>query len=103
MLGPILLGVAALAGFAWLVTHPANPKKREIWLINGKHYGVVHRIHGPGWDASMYPGFCNFSRPVITGQGSDANGAYTEVQFTANWCTKNTLFVVPDNMAIAEG
>lgn len=100
MLLPVLLGVGAVFGLGWLVMHPANPKKREIWLINGKRYAIVQRIQGPGWDPSMWPGFCNFSQPVIT---VDTNGAYfTEVQFTANWCTKNTLFVAPPNVAIAE-
>lgn len=94
----ILLGGLGL-GVLWLIMHPADASKREIWLINGKRYAVVHRIHGPGWDASMYPGFCNFSEPVITGQPSVG---VTEVQFEANWCTTNTLFQAPPEMAISE-
>lgn len=94
------VGLAALVGFA--MTEDGTTHPREIWLINGKTYVVSHRIHGAGWDASMYPGFCSFSEPVITGQGGTGQTSYTEVQFKANWCMQNTLWQVPPELAIAE-
>jgi len=90
------LGVLAVGGVALAASQDDEP--RRIWLIKGTRYAIVHRIAGAGWDASMYPGFCNFSQPVIIGQGSN----FTEVQFTADWCIANLQWDVPPNVAIAE-
>jgi hypothetical protein len=98
------LGVLAVGGVALAASQDDEP--RRIWLIKGTRYAIVHRIAGAGWDASMYPGFCNFSQPVITGQGTEnPQGVaynYTEVQFMADWCITNLQWDVPDNVAINE-
>lgn len=100
---PFLILVGAGVGLALWAAMKDDENPRSMWLINGKRYAIVHRITGPGWAATMYPGFCNFSEPVITGQNTNARGqAWTEVQFTANWCAANTQFVVPESMAISE-
>lgn len=93
--------VAALGALALLVNDSEGDAGRSFWLIQGKRYAISHRIAGPGWDASMYPGFCNFSEPVMTASGMGPT-AWAEVQFTAEWCAPNKQFVVPVDMAIAE-
>lgn len=99
MISPLIILAGGLAALGLAVASKKPPaSSRDIWLINGKRYAIAHRIVGPGWDASLYPGFCNFSTPVITGQIGNA----TEVQFEADWCAQNTLFTAPDNMAITE-
>lgn len=86
------LGLLAVAGVA-LAASKDEESKREIWLINGQRYAIAYRVQGPGFDVSMFPGFCNFS--ALTDLGA-------EVQFTADWCAANTLWQVPDSVAIGE-
>lgn len=95
----LLLGGAGLGLFLWLSMRDES-NQRQITLVRGKRYAIVHRVQGPGWDASMYPGFCNFSTPVVTGQGRGP--VFTEVQFTAEWCAANMVWSVPQDIAIAE-
>lgn len=99
MLPLFLFGAAGLALFLWASSRDETDG-RTINLVRGKRYAISHRIMGPGWDASMYPGFCNFSSPVVTGQGSGP--VFTEVQFTAEWCANNMVWSVPNEIAIAE-
>lgn len=93
--------VVALGALALLAGSEAESDDRGFWLIKGKRYAIAHRIQGPGWDATMYPGFCNFSQPAITAEGTDPT-AWAEVQFSAEWCAENTQFQVPENLSIAE-
>lgn len=97
----LVVGGLALGFFFWS-TMRDGADSRVMNLVRGKRYAIVHRVRGPGWDASMYPGFCNFSTPVVTGQGSTRGGAWTEVQFTAEWCAANMRWDVPADVAIAE-
>jgi hypothetical protein len=108
LLVPLAVSALTIGGVALVASAATMAEDRKIWLINGKRYALVHRFTGPGWDASMYPGFCDFSEPVLT-----SNPSYTypqsptvvgmvEVQFMANWCAANTHWQVPDEIAIAE-
>lgn len=100
----LIIGGLAVGLFFWASAAMADESNRQIWLIKGKRYAIAHRIVGAGWDASLYPGFCNFSNPVITGAKRTRSGppSYTEVQFTAEWCIDNYQWDVPDNIEIAE-
>ena len=101
MLGGLIIGGVALGLFLWANAHEET--KRRMWLINGIRYAIAARMTGPGWDASMFPGFCNFSEPVMTGQGETSAGVrWVEVQFTANWCQANLQWDVPENISISE-
>lgn len=98
MIAPLLVGGAAIGGLLLFALHDDNADGRTVMLVQGKRYAIAHRITGPGWDVSMYPGFCNFSDPVITAEG---NG-WGEVQFEADWCATNRSWDVPAELAIAE-
>lgn len=100
MIGTVAVVGTALAVLGYMAFRDEE-QDRTIWLIQGKRYAVAHRIQGPGWAAEMYPGFCNFSDPVITAEGGEAV-AWGEVQFTAEWCAPNQEFDVPSEMAITE-
>jgi len=89
----VMAGLGAIALFA---VNDDEADSRTIHLIKGVRYAVAVRITGPGFDPSMFPGFCNFSQPVITAEG---NG-WGEVQFSAVWCAENQAFEAPENMAI---
>ena len=102
------LVVAGIAGVAYAASK--DDEDRRIWLIKGRRYALAARMTGPGWDASMFPGFCEFSQPTMnTPAGQilhDASGKdypiVTEVQFTARWCSETVQWDVPSNIAIAE-
>jgi hypothetical protein len=94
-----LLALAVVGGFAYLLLEgdENGESVREIWLVNGARYVVSVRLQGPGFDVSMFPGFCQFDQPMA----QQVNGLY-EVTFHANWCAANTLWLVPDNVQIAQ-
>lgn len=94
----ILLGLGALAVIGLLAWGGRDSNTvREIWLINGARYALAFRTNSPGWDSSLFPGFCEFSSPVV-----NPGDGYYEVQFTAQWCTVNTLWQVPENIAVSQ-
>ena len=98
---PLLLVLLGGGGLWYLATHDKDD--RTIWLVQGKRYNIVHRFAGAGWDASMYPGFCQFSQPVLTHPpGTGRMGSMAEVQFSAAWCRGNLQWTVPENIAISE-
>lgn len=99
----VALAGVALGGLAFLASEAMadeGESGRMFWLVQGKRYAISHRLY-VGWSADMYPGFCNFSGPVMTASGT-APAAWAEVQFTAEWCQANRQFQVPADMAIAE-
>lgn len=97
---PFLVFVGLGLGLFFLASSQDETDGRTINLVKGKRYAIAHRIMGPGWDASMYPGFCAFSNPVVTAQGTGP--VFTEVQFTAEWCAANMVWSVPNEIAISE-
>lgn len=100
MVGTVVAVGGALAVLGYLAFREED-EERTIWLIQGKRYAIAHRVQGPGWDVSMYPGFCNFTDPAITAEGTGPV-AWAEVQFSAEWCAPNQEFEVPTDMAITE-
>lgn len=92
---PLAIGGAALGALAFSQKHDNT---RELWLVQGKRYNIVIRVTGAGFDASMLPGFGNFSQPILTASGP----GWGEVQLQADWMGQKTLWLVPDNVAIAE-
>lgn len=99
----VAVSAVAIGGLAWLASEAMADEGtpgRSFWLIQGKRYAIAHRIY-VGWDANMYPGFCNFSQPVVTASGQGP-ASWAEVQFTAEWCSENMQFTVPEDMAIVE-
>lgn len=97
------VGVAALGGLALLAgTAKASSDdetgERELWLIQGHQYSITHHIVGPGWSADLYPGFTNFSQPVMVQSGP----GWGVVQFTATWSAPNQLYQVPESMSIED-
>jgi hypothetical protein len=91
---PLLLGAALLAGLGFLVWKDKHG--RTIRLVNGRRYAVAFRTNAPGFDVSMFPGFCEFSQPVLLQSQN-----YYEVQFTAQWCAANTDWDVPEGIAVS--
>lgn len=96
----VIGGLALAVGGIALLAKSEQDSDREFWLIRGKRYYLTHQLTGPGWDASMYPGFCNFSQPGLSGQNTPENPMVAT--FTAEWCAPNEKFTVPDNLAIVE-
>lgn len=96
------IGAAAIGGVALLSKVASasedEPGDRELWLIQGHTYSITHHIVGPGWDASLYPGFTNFSNPVLVQSGP----GWGVVQFTATWNAANQLYQVPESMSIQD-
>jgi hypothetical protein len=101
---PLLLGAALLAGLGYLVWSD-KASGRKILLVNGTRYALVYRSPQPGVDLTMFGGFCEFSDivgtagPVYT---ADTLEARWEFQFSAQWCAANTVWTVPDDIAITE-
>ena len=100
----VLGGIAALA-----MADDTDSQSREMWLIKNKSYYIVHQMTGllvgvpfnPTTYHERYAGFCNFSPPTVTGANTESSPLI--VTFTAQWCAENTLFDVPENMAVTEG
>lgn len=93
---PIVLAAAGLGAIALFAASEDESSSRTIHLIQGVRYAIAVRLQ-VGWSADQFPGFCNFSDPAITAEGP----GWGEVQFTAEWCSANQPFSVPDNMAIS--
>ncbi len=97
-------GLLAAGGLAIAASESGSESNRQIWLIKGKRYAIDIRMTGPGWSPDMFPGFCNFSTPVLLPAGvNPASQTYnTEVQFEADWCIDNIHWDVPPNIAVSE-
>lgn len=95
----LLVPVAIVGGLGVLALLASNESEgRGMWLIQGKTYSFTAKLEGPGWAAEQYPGFCNFSVPVVVQEGP----GWAVLQWTADWCAPNRQFIVPDNFTVTE-
>jgi hypothetical protein len=101
MISPLVIGGAALLGigaWAW-VSRDKAISNRWLLLKEGQRYAILIQVSGPGIDASMFPGFCNFSE--FTPVGGTSSLGFT-VQFTAEWCLADRQWLVPENVSVSQ-